>query len=179
MKIYLLNPPFVENFVRCGRWQGAATQGGGLAEQTHGDYVAFTDADCIPQKGWFENQACKFGNGIMGVRGGTRSIGKEFLKEVLVLARDTLLRQLDVNEMFIENDIFIVKNYQVPDFSDEHKREKIDSPRSCDTRWNTLSFESVDAMEKDDCTDSSPQYLQTLGLVSPFYHKTLVRELEV
>jgi len=30
MKIYLLNPPFVENFVRCGRWQGAAARSGGL-----------------------------------------------------------------------------------------------------------------------------------------------------
>ena len=35
------------------------------------------------------------------------------------------------------------------------------------------------AIQEDACTDSSPQYLQTLGLVSPFYHKTLVRELEV
>lgn len=30
MKVYLLNPPFVENFVRCGRWQGAAARSGGL-----------------------------------------------------------------------------------------------------------------------------------------------------
>jgi len=30
MRIYLLNPPFVENFVRCGRWQGAAARSGGL-----------------------------------------------------------------------------------------------------------------------------------------------------
>lgn len=30
MKIYLLNPPFIENFVRCGRWQGAAARSGGL-----------------------------------------------------------------------------------------------------------------------------------------------------
>jgi radical SAM superfamily enzyme YgiQ (UPF0313 family) len=30
MKIYLLNPPFVPNFVRCGRWQGAAARSGGL-----------------------------------------------------------------------------------------------------------------------------------------------------
>ena len=30
MKIYLLNPPFVENFVRCGRWQGVAARGGTL-----------------------------------------------------------------------------------------------------------------------------------------------------
>lgn len=30
MKIYLLNPPFVPNFVRCGRWQGVAARGGTL-----------------------------------------------------------------------------------------------------------------------------------------------------
>lgn len=27
MKIYLLNPPFLKNFVRCGRWQGVAARG--------------------------------------------------------------------------------------------------------------------------------------------------------
>ena len=30
MKIYALNPPFIENFVRCGRWQGVAARGGTL-----------------------------------------------------------------------------------------------------------------------------------------------------
>lgn len=30
MKIYLINPPFVKGFVRCGRWQGAAARSGGL-----------------------------------------------------------------------------------------------------------------------------------------------------
>jgi|AGTN01.2.fsa_nt_gi Fe-S oxidoreductase len=30
MRIYLLNPPFVPNFVRCGRWQGAAARSGGM-----------------------------------------------------------------------------------------------------------------------------------------------------
>lgn len=30
MRIYLLNPPFVPNFVRCGRWQGATARSGGL-----------------------------------------------------------------------------------------------------------------------------------------------------
>ena len=27
MRIYLLNPPFINNFVRCGRWQGVAARG--------------------------------------------------------------------------------------------------------------------------------------------------------
>lgn len=30
MKIYVLNPPFHKNFVRCGRWQGVAARGGTL-----------------------------------------------------------------------------------------------------------------------------------------------------
>lgn len=30
MRIYLLNPPFVKGFVRCGRWQGATARSGGL-----------------------------------------------------------------------------------------------------------------------------------------------------
>jgi anaerobic magnesium-protoporphyrin IX monomethyl ester cyclase len=30
MKIYLINPPFVDGFVRCGRWQGVAARNGTL-----------------------------------------------------------------------------------------------------------------------------------------------------
>ena len=30
MRIYLLNPPYIENFVRCGRWQGGVARGGTL-----------------------------------------------------------------------------------------------------------------------------------------------------
>lgn len=30
MKVYLLNAPYIENFVRCGRWQGVAARGGTL-----------------------------------------------------------------------------------------------------------------------------------------------------
>lgn len=30
MRIYLLNPPYIENFVRCGRWQGGTARGGTL-----------------------------------------------------------------------------------------------------------------------------------------------------
>ena len=30
MRFYLLNPPFIKNFVRCGRWQGVAARGGTL-----------------------------------------------------------------------------------------------------------------------------------------------------
>ncbi|MDD2627180.1 MAG: hypothetical protein PHI87_06515, partial [Candidatus Methanomethylophilus sp.] len=57
MKIYLLNPPFVKNFVRCGRWQGAAARSGGLdypkwlaytAAQLHKNYnIKLVDAPAL------------------------------------------------------------------------------------------------------------------------------------
>ncbi|AKB43080.1 B12-binding domain-containing radical SAM protein [Methanosarcina vacuolata] len=30
MRVYFLNPPFLPNFVRCGRWQGCSSRSGGL-----------------------------------------------------------------------------------------------------------------------------------------------------
>jgi len=56
MKVYLLNPPFVPHFVRCGRWQGAAARGAtlyypiwlsyatGVLEQEFGKRVRLVDA---------------------------------------------------------------------------------------------------------------------------------------
>ncbi|VVB84842.1 Ribosomal protein S12 methylthiotransferase RimO [uncultured archaeon] len=56
MRIYLLNPPFVPNFVRCGRWQGVAARGGtlnypiwlsyasGVLEEEFGKNVRLVDA---------------------------------------------------------------------------------------------------------------------------------------
>lgn len=41
MKVYLLNPPFVENFVRCGRWQGVTARGGTL---DYPKWLAYTTA---------------------------------------------------------------------------------------------------------------------------------------
>lgn len=41
MNIYVLNPPFKPNFVRCGRWQGAAARSGGL---DYPKWLAYTTA---------------------------------------------------------------------------------------------------------------------------------------
>lgn len=179
MNIYLLSAPFVVPFIRCGTRQGAAAQSGGLVEQTHGNYVVFMDADYISLKGWFENLVCEFGNDFVGVGGGTKSIVKELWKETILFALDILLRQLDLKKMFIENDTLIFIKYKVPDFFDENKRKKSDPPCSCNARWNTSSLESLETMEIYDRTDSSSENLQTLGLISSFYHKTSARELEV
>ena len=50
---------------------GGARQVG--VEHARGEYVAFTDADCIPRKDWLENLVREFDDGIVGVGGGSRT----------------------------------------------------------------------------------------------------------
>lgn len=47
--------------------RGGACQVG--VENAEGEYVAFTDADCIPDKGWLTNLVKELDNGIIGVGG--------------------------------------------------------------------------------------------------------------
>lgn len=68
---------------------GGARQVG--VEHAQGDYVAFTDADCIPQMDWLENLVCEFDNGVVGVGGGIRNVGKGLWEESIALALDTFL----------------------------------------------------------------------------------------
>jgi len=46
----------------------------GLKNAT-GEYVAFTDADCMPEKDWLKNLIAGFGGDVIGVGGGIRNIG--------------------------------------------------------------------------------------------------------
>ena len=46
----------------------------GLKNAT-GEYVAFTDADCMPEKDWLKNLVDGFGDGVIGVGGGIRNLG--------------------------------------------------------------------------------------------------------
>lgn len=41
-------------------------------ENAKGEYVAFTDADCIPERDWLENLVKEFDEGIVGVDGKAR-----------------------------------------------------------------------------------------------------------
>lgn len=68
---------------------GGARQVGVVEAQ--GDFVAFTDADCIPQKDWLENLVQEFGDGIVGVGGGIKNIGTGLWEESIALALDTFL----------------------------------------------------------------------------------------
>jgi len=68
---------------------GGARQVG--VEEAQGDYIAFTDSDCIPQKDWLENLVREFDDGIVGVGGGIKNIGTGLWEESISLALDTFL----------------------------------------------------------------------------------------
>ena len=68
---------------------GGARQVG--VENAEAEYIAFTDADCIPERNWLENLVMGFGDGIVGVGGGTRNIGKGLWENSIALALDSFL----------------------------------------------------------------------------------------
>ena len=64
-------------------------------ENTEGEYIAFTDADCIPDMDWLANLIKEFDDGIVGVGGGVKNVGKGLWLESISLATDTFLGSAD------------------------------------------------------------------------------------
>lgn len=60
-------------------------------ENATGDYIAFTDADCIPQKDWLENLVQEFNSNLAGVGGGIKNIGENIWEKSINLAMGTFL----------------------------------------------------------------------------------------
>jgi glycosyltransferase involved in cell wall biosynthesis len=60
-------------------------------ENATGDYIAFTDADCIPQKDWLENLVKEFNSNLAGVGGGIKNIGENIWEKSIDLAMGTFL----------------------------------------------------------------------------------------
>lgn len=56
-----------------------------------GDFIAFTDADCIPQKDWLENLIKGFDEGIVGVGGGIKNVGEGLWERSINLAMSTFI----------------------------------------------------------------------------------------
>lgn len=69
--------------------RGGACQVG--VENAEGEYVAFTDADCIPDKDWLANLVKEFDSGIIGVGGAIKNIGEGFWIRSINLSYDTFL----------------------------------------------------------------------------------------
>ena len=60
-------------------------------EAAAGDFIAFTDADCIPDRAWLENLAGGFQEGITGVGGLIRNVDRGFWVRSVNLAYGTFL----------------------------------------------------------------------------------------
>ena len=76
---------FFQDYGACG----AARQIG--LENAGGEYLAFTDADCIPSRNWLHDLATQFEGGIVGVGGGIENVGEGLWIDSINLAQNTFL----------------------------------------------------------------------------------------
>lgn len=72
---------------------GGARQVG--LENVKGEYVAFTDADCIPERNWLENLIKEFNGDIVGVGGGIKNIGEGLWGKSIALIMNTFVGSAD------------------------------------------------------------------------------------
>jgi glycosyltransferase involved in cell wall biosynthesis len=76
---------FFQDYGACG----AARQIG--VENAEGEYLAFTDADCLPSRDWLQNLATQFEAGIAGVGGAIENIGEGLWIQSINLSQNTFL----------------------------------------------------------------------------------------
>ncbi len=60
-------------------------------ENAEGEYIAFTDADCVPDREWLSNLVKEFDEGIIGVGGAAINTGDSLWERSINLAMDTFL----------------------------------------------------------------------------------------
>ncbi len=82
---------FLVNFI----YEDYHTRGGACQiglENTKGDFIAFTDADCIPEKNWLENLVDAFNDqSIVGIGGGIKNIGDGLWEKSINLIMNTFI----------------------------------------------------------------------------------------
>ncbi len=77
-------------------------------ENAKGDFIAFTDADCIPEKNWLENLVKELDiNEIIGAGGGIKNIGDGLWEKSINLAMNTFLGSANS----IQGRLFIDKRF--------------------------------------------------------------------
>ena len=85
---------------------GGARQVG--IENAEGEFVAFTDADCIPERDWLEGLVKEFDEGIVGVGGGIKNKGEGLWKKSIAFALDSFLGSADsVQDRVFEEKRFV------------------------------------------------------------------------
>lgn len=72
---------------------GGARQVG--IENANSEFVAFTDADCIPERDWLEELVNEFDESIIGVGGGIKNIGDGLWKKSIAFTLDSFLGSAD------------------------------------------------------------------------------------
>lgn len=68
---------------------GGARQVG--LKNAYGEFVAYTDADCIPERKWLENLIKEFDVDIVGIGGGIKNVGDGFWKKPIALIMNTFI----------------------------------------------------------------------------------------
>jgi len=76
---------FLQDYGACG----AARQIG--LENAEGEYLAFTDADCIPSRGWLHNLVTQLENEVVGAGGGIENVGEGLWIESINLAQNAFV----------------------------------------------------------------------------------------
>jgi glycosyltransferase involved in cell wall biosynthesis len=77
-------------------------------ENAQGEYVAFTDADCVPSTEWLGMLLKEFNHQIVGVGGGLRSVGDSLWEKSINLAFSTFLGSAQsLQGRFFENSRFV------------------------------------------------------------------------
>ena len=139
-------------------------------ENAKGEYVAFTDADCIPERDWLENLVKEFDEVIIGVGGGINNIGEDLWEKSINLVMGTFLGSANsvqgrfftdkryvksisgCNSMYRKDDILKVGGFNVisPGAEDAELNRKLlefgkliytpDAIVSHNHRWNLKEF---------------------------------------
>ncbi|WAI00850.1 glycosyltransferase [Methanogenium organophilum] len=85
---------------------GGARQLG--VQKAENKFVAFTDADCIPNPDWLENLVKEFSDDIVGVGGGIQNIGKGIWEKSIAYALDSFLGSANsVQDRVLKNKQFV------------------------------------------------------------------------
>jgi glycosyltransferase involved in cell wall biosynthesis len=92
-------------------------------ENSEAEYIAFTDADCIPAKEWLSNLFMGFGEGIIGVGGAAKNIGESLWEKSVNLALGTFLGGAMTLQSRIYRDRRYVKS--IGGFNSMYRREDI------------------------------------------------------
>ena len=68
---------------------GGARQVG--LEHAQGEYIAYTDSDCIPQTTWLENLVKGLDNETIGVGGGAKTVGHGLWEKTIAIITNTFI----------------------------------------------------------------------------------------